>query len=684
MKKPLPFYLLALLGLSSFLPLRDATVSAQSADPTVPGTLSVVREEYDFGDTAFTPTGFPAVELRGSVHYPNNWKGGPLPLIVFLHGRHGVCFSGVTSGSFQWPCLAGEQPIPSFKGYDYISQVMASNGYYVVSISADGINANDAAASDLGALARAELLQKHLDLWNTFNTVGAAPFGTKFVGKLDMQRVGTMGHSRGGEGVIRHFQLNQSLGSPYGIRAVFALAPTDFSRFVINGVPLAVLLPYCDGDVNDLQGAHFYDDARYNVPGDMSPKHTVLVIGTNHNFYNTIWTPSIFPAGASDDFFGTDSFCKANGGTGRLTEAQQRAAGLTAISAFLRAYVGGESQFLTLLTAAVPPLPSAGTSKMYFSFHAPDDPASRRDVNRFLDVNHLVTDTLGGAVTPAALSPYVACGGGPPETSPCLAGEPGGRQPHTVPSLLSSAPGMSQLITGWNNPTGSLVNDLPAGQRNISAFQVLQFRASVTYNDVRNGALAQNFRVVLKDGANATASVRVSDFSPALFFPPGLIGPVPKAVLNTVRLPVSAFTGINLTDVRSIAFAFDQQPQGGLLVTDIALVSAAHIAVPRISFDACLKDDSSGSELVINTVTGNYAFCCSGGVAVTGVGRITVHGSVLSLVQGLNEADRRISATIDRSTLRGTASLQSPAGRLVCTISDRNIANSACSCAPAP
>ena len=62
--------------------------AAYSQDPTLPGPFAVTREEYDFGDTAFTPPGFPGpVEMRGSAHYPTNWTGAPLPLIVFLHGR---------------------------------------------------------------------------------------------------------------------------------------------------------------------------------------------------------------------------------------------------------------------------------------------------------------------------------------------------------------------------------------------------------------------------------------------------------------------------------------------------------------------------------------------------------------------------------------------------------------------
>src|SRR4029453_4030550 len=95
----------------------------------------------------------------------------------------------------------------------------------------------------------------------------------------------------------------QSRGPPYHINAVFPLAPVDFSRPVANNVPIDVLLPYCDGDVSDLQGVHFYDDARYLVPGDLTPKHHLLVMGANHNFFNTVWTPGFGFAGDADDWY---------------------------------------------------------------------------------------------------------------------------------------------------------------------------------------------------------------------------------------------------------------------------------------------------------------------------------------------------------------------------------------------
>jgi hypothetical protein len=372
--------------------------------------------------------------------------------------------------------------------------------------------------------ARAELIQRHLQQWTTFNTAGAAPFGTKFVGKVDLQRVGTMGHSRGGEGVVKHYVYNASLGSPYGIKAVFPLAPVDFNRPVANNTALAVALPYCDGDVNDNQGVHFYDDARYNVAGDASPKHTIQVMGANHNYFNTVWTPGLFPAGGSDDWGftsggSTDPQCGTGAGNHRLTPAQERGVGLAYISAVMRAYVGGETQFLSYLTGESAPPPSAQTSEIHVSYHAPA--AARRDVNRLLTSTNLTTNTLGGATTQTGLTPHDLCGGDSPQPQHCLPStQATTRQPHTVPS-----------------------------------------------------ARASTVRVVLTDGAGATSAVTVASFSDVLFYPPGSVGPVPKVVLNTARIPVTAFSGVNLTDIRSVQFKFDQSPSGALLISDVSFAS---------------------------------------------------------------------------------------------------------------
>ena len=74
---------------------------------------------------------------------------------------------------------------PSYQGYDYAAENLASHGLIVVSISANGVNARDQEVqSDLGALARAELIQKHLDTWRTFNTTARGRSATSSWAKL--------------------------------------------------------------------------------------------------------------------------------------------------------------------------------------------------------------------------------------------------------------------------------------------------------------------------------------------------------------------------------------------------------------------------------------------------------------------------------------------------------------------
>jgi|GEM_PF-4682940 len=157
-------------------------------DPADPGPLAgtVQRIEYNFGDTAFTPSAWPpqssGVEVNAVVYYPD-LSQGPYPLVVFMHGRHVTCFQNPDLAFLEWPCAAGHSPIPSYQGYEYIQQILAGWGYIVVSIGANGINAFDNTTFDLGAQARGELINHHLDRWNTWNTVGARHSGTPSWGR---------------------------------------------------------------------------------------------------------------------------------------------------------------------------------------------------------------------------------------------------------------------------------------------------------------------------------------------------------------------------------------------------------------------------------------------------------------------------------------------------------------------
>jgi len=555
------------------------SVAQTTPDPGVAGPYAVTKGEYNLGDAAATLTMFAfPVEARASVHYPTGLAGGPYPVIVLLHGRHSTCYDLTTLGaSSAWPCPAGKAPILSYQGYDYHARFMASHGYIVISISCNGINAKDASTADAGMNGRGELVQFHLNLWNTWNTTGGAPASlgspSMFVGKLNLQKIGTMGHSRGGEGVVFHALYNRSLGSPYGVKAVLTLAPVDFMRRKLNGIPLLDISPYCDGDVSDLQGVHFYDDVRYTDTTDEAPKYTITMMGANHNFFNTSWTPYSYIAGGSDDWGGApDPHCQASTpGNKRFDTTKQKMAYNTYAAAFFRQHVGGEQQFAPILETrdVIPPASSLlDTTNVFVSYHP--GRTERKDINRTDTVFNETTNTMGGAVSQAGLVSSGICGGGLAIPA-CAVATQAAREPHKG---TTTQKGLAQMGMRWDDTLDWYQNDIPAANQDLTYVDAVQFRAALRFNQCTAGQ-PLDFTVQLIDSAGAVASKRVHDYSYALFYQPGTYANLlPKVVFNNIRLRISDFTGINRAKVRKVKFLFNKYATGSILVSDIAFVNS--------------------------------------------------------------------------------------------------------------
>jgi hypothetical protein len=571
------------------LAFHTSSVAQTTPDPGLLGTYTVSKDTFDLGELAYKPDSFPNfVELRGSVHYPTSLVGGPFPVIVLLHGRHSTTYKTSAPGttSLSWPPATGYQSIISFDGYDYFARTMASHGYIVISVSCNAINAADASLSDRGMNARGQLVQKHLDLWKDYNTIGGIPFGSKFVGKLDMTRIGTMGHSRGGEGVVYHALLNKAKGSPYGIKAVITLAPVDFYRKKLNGIPLLNIAPYCDGDVSDLQGVHFYDDVRYNDTADTAPKYSILMMGANHNYFNTVWTPGSYIAGTSDDWGTTDPFCGSSVvGNGRLDTTKQKAAFNAYGAAFFRMHVGGDTSFAPILEVddIYPPASSKlDTTQVYVSFHPGKN--KRKDINRVDTSSNISSNTLAGLVTQSGLLSSLICGGG--YTVPlCGISTAQAKEPHRGSTTIK---GLAQMSMRWNNATDYYQNEIPLVHQNTTMYGSLSFRTTQNYKETTPIGRDLDFTVVLEDSNGKTSSQVVSKYSGALFYQPGTrTNILPKTMFNTVKIPLIKFKGINQTKLKYIRFLFNAPDSGSVLVSDIALVGNVK---PCGIIDAKFKD----------------------------------------------------------------------------------------------
>ncbi len=322
-------------------------------DPGVPGPYEVA--------TAFDYTAAPlrwpefsrSMEVLGHVRMPEGVDVAPL--VLLLHGRHAACYrprNGVAGDTVadarQWGCRGRREPVPSYLGYDYVQRLLASQGYASVSVSANAVNAQDFDSVDGGASARSALVRHHLDLLAQW---AADPDRPRWFGRIDVERTVLVGHSRGGEGVARA-TTDAPTGAPWDVLGDVLVAPTNFARLPMPFTPSVTLLPYCDGDVSDLQGQQFTDLPRDLTNGDTAFRSSVLMRGANHNFFNTEWTPGISVAPSVDDWFDDEHPVCGDDDPTRLSAKQQRDAGQAWIAGAVRLFADDDTDVLAMLDAS--------------------------------------------------------------------------------------------------------------------------------------------------------------------------------------------------------------------------------------------------------------------------------------------------------------------------------------------
>jgi len=565
-----------------------------SDDPTTPGRYPYTEAVYNFGAQAMPLANIGGIrgEVEGKIYLPRS--GHAHPLIIFLHGRHSSCYKSDPSAptASGWPCPTGYTEIPSYAGYDGAGEALASKGYTVVSVGADAINSNDnQLAPDFGAVARGQLVLdtltwlKRADAGQpvrfhdaaTDRTVdlgealaGSGLRASSLVNTMNFDDIGLMGHSRGGEGVVTAGTLNEGLAHPWAIKSIFALAPIDFTRATLPDVITTTLLPYCDGDVSDQQGQHFYADSR-NTFSDNVLRSDIWVMGTDHNFYNSIWTPP-YP-NASDDWHSPDdAVCgTASPTTTRITAPQQFQVGSAYIAGFFELTLGGQSQFRPMFDGTGGEPPSVAS---FADIHTvAQQPASLRD-----DITSF--DSTSPLISAAGPATAAVCADKNGRTVPvplpyCSLTLTNQQVPYWTPARFAPNVPLNQMThLTWASGSGQLNVTLPAGKRDASRYSEL----TVSMSPDENVVSGTDMTLTVTDGSGRSYSALMSSLNPSTVnrmptSPGSTI--LDKIVLQQAHVPTSvlAAAGLNLRDITRISFTagvgLDGTAGGGVFLQDL-------------------------------------------------------------------------------------------------------------------
>lgn len=623
--------LTAAIALGAFAAPPALADDAGVPDPLANGPRTVKKVEYEAGtlllDLPTTVGGTTSVPMRGSIHYPTG--PGLSKIIVFIHGRHGVCIGSPPPGEYF--CGDDYEPdgtpvrtdIRSYGGYDYMADNLASHGYLVMSIEANITNF-DNGYSDAGANARSQIIRASLSLLFRWNN-GAGPIvvgqddhtiGTKLVGKANFaEGIGMMGHSRGGDAVTDYITYNKTLPNSqrYTLDGVVALAPTNYTaNKTPTGTNYAMLLPACDGDVSTLQGGRLFENAKYGAGGDNFAKVQWYVEGTNHNFYNTTWT--------GDDYSNsTDLACSRQQPTSkRLTPADQRRVGQGLMNSFLRRYVGNEKAFDPMMTGEVT-LPSTAaplesgvdpSEEVKTSYIGPV--SQRLDVLRptpsvdplpdplpDVDPDALTKTAQGGPLTTEGLSLFNVC-------------RPAAANGRGLPSLVSNYPTClsdnrnravgTQYTVTWEQPSKLTAALGPDGEtKDVSPFGVLDLRMAVIRQNPLNpetdgftpSSASQNFDVTLVDADGNRATTEAALWGKAV--QSSINTRIPHTSLNGLRIPLTAFAGVDLTKIAAVEFGFGTKTAtGAIQLADVMFQEAPKPVTPVEEEPETPPTDSTG------------------------------------------------------------------------------------------
>lgn len=570
------FYLIVVLAIL----LSGCVTPAIPTEPEATITVDISQLEghvvvaNDLGETTITQSMFSEdshfynmpVRLNGIIAAPTG-DDGPYPLVIIFHGNHWGCPMTDDDMIDRWPCEP-EVEQRNYGGFAYLVQHLADEGYVALSI-----NVNAEYTFGFGEPIPFErldqLLELHLEALTAANAGDSNDFGVDLMGRVDLSRLVFFGHSQGGEGAFFIIQrkgldspdamMSLGYGPAYGLMMIAPSA--NFAGADGARLPLAVLIPACDGDVFNQDGQLYYEITRLTTQ-NTAWASSVWLEQANHNYFNEILSDE---GGFRQGRIDCEPILDA--------EIQQAFLKDYAVAFLSEVFEGGPADQEQL--GLGPELPAPDNLFGVPAIIAALTPGSDRlPLLVPLSEGELATSLVGGQVSTENVTTFYCEEG---YYTPFM--KPGSEPCKRVNLVIPGYPAM--VVLTWEQKSGALRFTLPEGH-DLSQYTAISLRAAVDpLSNLNETGVFQAFSIKLIDKQGNTATVRTRADEPALHFPEGYVeeddvfdgglftGRIP---LTTIRMPLGEFSGINLSEIVEIVLLFDQTTSGALFISDIELI----------------------------------------------------------------------------------------------------------------
>ncbi len=562
-------------------PAAEPTAVPTSLPTTEPDAEAALPEAvpYNLGDSTVVQARFPEdsrfrsmpVQLNGVIAVPDE-NEGPAPVVLVLHGNHPGCPFIEERGIDVWPCEPEDEQ-DNYLGFSYLVSELAEQGYVALSINMNP-QYTLGFGEETGSARAQQLIEQHLAALAEAAAGGANEFGVELAGAADLSRLTLIGHSQGGE-LGNWLTREQGWDQPksyaangFGpVKGVLMVAPSR--NFVESGgsnVPIAAILPSCDGDVSLLDGQTYYEVVRLDPAYAETTTATFLYRGT-HNGFNTILGPDMKALISAIE---CDLLLDAN---------TQRRFLVNYAADFLSTLEGQPDERLESMAALGLDMTGAIPDTLYGLPVLLSTLAEERlPLFTPLGDGELSTNLVGGVVTAEEV-----------DLTYCPEGYFGGE---TEPELDIcrrrdiNQPGNPQMAAlSWESPEAAWRFDIPQDAADLSAYTALSLRAAADpLSPLNRPGTGQSFSVRLTDSNGQSAVHVVDPDEPALqlsldeaqLLGDDLVFPG-HSYLATVRIPLTSFAGVDLANVREVALLFDQIDRGTLFLSDIEFVRPPQI-----------------------------------------------------------------------------------------------------------